>query len=114
MSNISRLEELLRRYRIAAEGAGTLDPEKNNRCADEIHECYRQLRMTKEGREGIISLIGDSNPFVRGWAAAHSLQWVPESARPALEALRDSNGPGSFAAEWTLIEYENGNLSFDY
>ena len=47
-------------------------------------------------------------------AAAHSLQWTPETARGVLEDLRDSNGRNSFEAEMVLREYDNGRLSFDY
>jgi uncharacterized protein DUF2019 len=115
MTNETRLQELLKSYQKAAEGTGAgVDPEQNNQNVDKLHECYKQLKMTKEGREAIMSLINDPNPFVRCWAAAHSLQWIPAIARSALEALRDSNGPGSFDAKWTLIEFDNGDLSFDY
>lgn len=114
MEHDNTIPALVARYRVAALGTGTLDPKKNNKNVDMLHSCYKHLRATEEGRAGIILLVSDDNPHVRVWAAAHSLEWDPAIARPALEALRDSNGPASFAAKWTLKEYDEGNLSFDY
>jgi hypothetical protein len=106
-------DDLLAQYAEAARGTDTLDPEINNKWADKLHRCYKQLRTTEEGRNGISRLIADPNPHVRAWAAAHTLMWAPEIARPALEELRDSDGPCSFDAKWTLIEFDKGALSYD-
>lgn len=108
------ITELVAAYREAAVGTGSNDPKQNSKNADELAVCYKALRKTEVGRAGIIGLISDNDPHVRGWAAAHSLQWVPEIARPALEALRDNDGPGAFAAKWTLKEFDAGSLAFDY
>jgi hypothetical protein len=113
MSSKKSVDETLRLYRDAALGTGSQDPKVNNRSADELHICYKQLRDSEEGRAGIVRLISDSNPHVRVWAAAHSLFWAPEIARPALEALQDSAGPASLSAKWTLREFDNGSLSFN-
>jgi hypothetical protein len=106
--------ELIAEYRQAAIGVASNDPATNNKNADKIHACYKILRQTEEGRARIVQLISDDNRHVRLWAASHSLQWVPDVARAALEALRDSSGPASFEAKWTLIELDEGSLSFDY
>ena len=82
MRNDKTIRELLAKYMEAAAGTGTLDPKQNNKNADNLHACYKELRDKEEGRAGIIGLVSDDNPHVRGWAAAHSLQWVPEIARP--------------------------------
>jgi hypothetical protein len=108
------LKDVLVEYRAAAAGTGTLDPRKNNECARTIQKCYKKLRDTAAGRAGIIGLMADEDPYVRCWAAAHSLQWVPKEARGVLEALREAAGPGSLDAEWTLIEHDKGRLSFDF
>ena len=114
MKHIRTVAQLLAEYREAAAGTGTLDFKKNNTNAQKLHTCYKELREIDEGRAAIVGSISDGNPHVRVWAAAHSLQWAPEIARRALEALRDSDGPASFTAKWTLKEYDDGCLSFDY
>lgn len=103
--------KLLEKYRGAAAGTGASSGQ-NNRCAKKLNECYQQLRTSEEGRKGLLKLASDPNPLVRCWAAAHSLEWSPSFARAALEALRDSDGPGAFSAKWTLIEYDKGTLRF--
>jgi hypothetical protein len=109
------IADLIEKYRQNAIGMGNIsDPKKANKCHDAVHACYKVLRETKEGREAIIRLLKDAQPEVRCGAAAHSLQWVPELARPVLEALRDSWGPCSFEAEMVLKEYDKGRLTFDY
>ncbi len=116
MISSNTVEEALALYReaaIRAAGASTSNPEESNRWADTGIACYRQLSATPEGKAGIIALMSDENVYVRCLAAAHSLQWMPEAARTTLEVLRDADGPGSFEAKWTLIEYDSGTLSFD-
>jgi hypothetical protein len=108
------LEEALRRYREAAIGNADPHPVKANRCHDIVHTCYKFLKASEEGRKGIMSLMVDENPYVRVWAAGHSLQWEPETARRILEGIRDSDGPGSISAKYTLIEYDKGKLTFDW
>jgi hypothetical protein len=114
MSKLQTISEKLKEYREAAIGASEPNPEKQNEWARKVHDCYKQLRESKEWRNGIIGLMSDPNPHVKVWAASHSLQWVPEKARSVLEGLRDSHGQESFTAKWTLKEFESGRLSFDY
>ena len=109
--------ELLRRFRDAAIGnaeSSLGDPKKANRCYYIAETCYKELKETEEGRQGIMSLMTDENPYVRVCAAARSLGWDPEQARRVLEEIRDGDGPGSFTAKWTLIEYDKGRLQLDY
>jgi hypothetical protein len=110
------LFQLLTQFRQAAERAGNIsDPKAQNKAARKVQECYRLLSTTAEGRTGIMGLMGDANPNVRLCAAARSLQWSPAKARKVLEALRDERAfPYSFDAEMTLVEFDNGSLSFDY
>lgn len=106
---------LATRYREAAyRSADTSNPGEQNKWADKVHALYRQLAPTAAGRAAIIQLMGDTDPHVAGWAAAHSLQWVPDRARKVLEAIRDSGGRGSLAAKWTLREFDKGTLTFDF
>ncbi len=107
--------DLVETYRQAAlKTADISHPKAQNAAADLVHQCYKKLRGTESGRAAISALMRDRSPHVRGWAAAHSLFWVKEEARAVLEILRDGHGPGSFSAEWTLREFDEGKLSFDY
>jgi hypothetical protein len=112
------VSELATRYREAAYRSGDIsNPKQQRKWADEVHALYKRLAPTAAGREAIIRLMEDTDPQVAGWAAAHSLQWVPDSARKVLETIRDSDAPESLApiaAKWTLREFDKGNLSFDY
>jgi hypothetical protein len=116
MSDKLSLDEVVRKYRIAAECAGDLsNPGEQNKWAGHLHTCYKQLRDSDTGRQAIIQLMEDVNLSVRGWAAAHCLQWVPDRARAVLEDIRRQNVfPFSFDAEMVLNEYDNGRLTFDY
>lgn len=111
MMNIS---ELLVKYREAAEGTGHTNPRIANKLARRLHNYYKQLHETEEGRAGIAQLMSDANVHVRCWAAAHSLQWESKIARSVLEAIRDQGDICSFTAEWTLKRFDEGKLSFDY
>jgi hypothetical protein len=109
------VSELLAKYSEAAAGTAETTPNIQNKWADILHECYKSLCKSEEGRRGIIVLMNDGNPNVRLWAASHSLQWTPEAASKVLENLRDAVGfPCSFNAEITLEEFQKGSLSFDY
>lgn len=112
-NSLKKLEDLLALYKECAEGTGNSDPQKANQKARKLHEYYRQLRASEEGRAGVISLLTDSSPHVRCWAAAHALAWDPNKAREVLEALRDGKGKCSFDAEILLEQFEKGQLSFD-
>ena len=116
MSNAEAIAQLLVQYRKAADRTDDLsDTANQNQAADQIHECYKRLRETDDGKAGIISLMSDPSAHVRAWAAAHSLQWVPDQARGVLESLCEDNVfPYSFDAKMTLEEFENGRLMFDY
>jgi hypothetical protein len=111
---LQSVENLLTTYRDGAEGTSVPDAKVANKSQRKMHACYKQLRETPEGREGIMALMKDSSPHVRCWAAAHSLQWEPIEAQRTLQALQESGGPCSFDAEITLEQFGKGALSFDY
>jgi len=116
MPETDNVKDLLAHYRQAAENTSEpmKNPREHNKWADKLHACYKELRKSAEGRAGIVDLIGDPNPHVRAWAAAHSLMWAPDVARPALEAERDAGGLLGFEAEIVLDEFDKGELSFDH
>jgi hypothetical protein len=111
------IQDVIERYRQGAIAHGdTSNPKKANKGAKQLHACYKVLRESEVGREALISLMEDREPNVRGWAAAHCLQWAPKQARPVLEALSKSDVPWqlSSSAEMTLQEYDKGRLTFEY
>ncbi len=108
------VSDMLIRYREAAEKTGNPVAKEANVWARRLHKHYKQLCTSEEGKAGIVALLSDPSPYVRCWAASHSLAWTPEIARHVLEELRDAKGPCSFTAEITLKEFEQGRLSFDY
>jgi len=109
------IEDIITRYRQGAIANSDIsDPKKANKGAKQVHACYELLRESQEGREALIALMGDQEPSVRCWAAAHCLQWKADSAREILESLRESRGHYSITAEVTLEEYDKGRLTFDY
>lgn len=110
----SKVGQMLRQYREAAEKTRLPNPKEANIWADKLLKLYRRLRATEEGRTALATLLSDPSPDVRGWAATHVLGWAPEIARPVLEDLRDSKGRRSFDAEIVLREFDKGTLSFDY
>ena len=57
-------------------------------------------------------LLESDNPNVRGWAAAHALEFAPEKAVSVLEASLADPAPHGFNAKMTLIEWRAGRLRF--
>ena len=90
------------------------------RCANKLfeqnHTYFQVLRERPEGCEGITTLTGDENHYVRATASAHSLLWAPEVAIRVLEEMEgDERTPWRMriSAKYTLKEWHNGNLSFN-
>jgi len=113
---MENVQELLKKYREAAIGHGSPNPREANAWHDRLHAYYKVLRESEEGRQGIASLMDDQDPHVRGWAAAHSLQYYTEQARIVLQTLCTEEVPWqvAFSAEMTLKEYDKGRLTFEY
>ncbi|MEX2140345.1 MAG: hypothetical protein WD894_13865 [Pirellulales bacterium] len=111
---MNSVDRLIVDYRDGAAQTGTSIPQVANAGHDRLHSCFKQLRTTEVGRAAIEKLMADENPHVRLWAAAHSLTWASDRARPVLAELAKSAGPGSFDAEMTLKEFDKGNLSYNY
>lgn len=112
------VQELITRYREAAAESSssmrTTDPQRANRAHDRLHEAYKLLKQTAEGREAIVGLLVHPDPEVRCCAAAHSLQWKPREARAVLEQLARRDDVLGFEALMILKEFDAGRLSFDY
>lgn len=106
---------LLEQYCTFAEGTSLhLTPKVANRNGDKLHSTFKILSLTEEGRNGICELMNQESPYVRLWAASHSLLWFPDNAKKVLQKMVDDDGPSGFLAEMTLEEYAKGTLSFEH
>jgi hypothetical protein len=108
------VELLVARYQSAARrhGAATTSIAAN-KAADEIAAIYRELRTrSSNATAGLLSLLHDADPSVRGWAAAHALEFAPEQGIPVLQQLAASPGLVGLNAEMTLSEWRAGRLRF--
>ena len=99
---------------MAALGEGTPESAKWNRLVRANHDAYAVLRESESGRRVIESQMGHESATVRAWAAAHALLWNEPAARPVLVALAESGGLLSVSAEYTLREFDRGQLSHDW
>jgi len=111
------IDELVEKYRQGAITTGDTSPKEANKGAKQLHNCYKILRESQEGRDALISLMEDPEPHVRCWVAAHCLQWKPDVARRVLEELRDSSQLVwwlSSEAKTILQEHDVGRLKFDH
>jgi hypothetical protein len=106
-----QVDDIIRKYRQAADNTRIQDPKVANRWARVLHKLYKKLSVTDEGKESILTLLSDPSPHVRCWAATHALEWAVPIARSVLEELRDSNGPCSFDATIVLRELDKGRLT---
>lgn len=86
-------------------------PTKWNRLVDALQRVQLQLREVDAGRAGITALIEDDNYLVAMWSAGYALSWAPDMARPVLERMASTGGPGSLEAKYTLREFDAGRLT---
>lgn len=111
------LEELIAAYETAAVLHGDAfakgDLRTSNRAADKVAAIYRELRQRGDGaRMALLPLLLASHSWVRGWAAAHALEFAPEMGRVVLEALSTEEGMIGFSARMTLTTWRKGELKF--
>ena len=110
--------QLIERYRRAAAQHYRSTSEgvvrETNKAADEIARVYRELRQRGlAAQQLLLPLLEDDDPGVRGWAAAHALEFAQEKGVPVLEAeARYSDDLHRFGAEMTLREWRKGTLKF--
>jgi hypothetical protein len=109
------LAPLIARYRDAARRHGVAKTSRAaNRAAVELAGIHRELRAHGSAAlEQIMPLLQDQDASVRGWAAAHALQFAPQQAAAVLEELAAGPfGPIRASASMTLREWRAGRLQF--
>ncbi|HYE72489.1 MAG TPA: hypothetical protein VEF04_04125 [Blastocatellia bacterium] len=112
------INSLLDQYKKAAasHGEATLngDSEICNQEHDILAAVYRELRsLGPEYQAGLLKLHKDSNPWVRLWAASHTLEFCSERGEAILaELAKNTEGLLQFCAATTLSEWHKGDLQF--
>ena len=109
------LDSLVARYKDAAKRHGLAKTSRAaNKAAEEVASIHRELRQRGlAALERLLPLLQDQDVSVRGWAAAHALQFAPQQATAVLEEL--AAGPASpirVDALMTLREWRAGRLQF--
>lgn len=105
--------ELVSEYARAAAKAGRLDSHsrRQNRAAHLVAAIYRELR-DRDQRAALLPLLESEDAGVRGWTAAHALEFAPDEATAVLEAAVSEPFPHGFNAEMVLKEWRAGRLRF--
>jgi hypothetical protein len=115
---VAPIEDLLAAYRVAAsahrQASLNGDYRAGNLQADLIARIFGELRRRgREAQERLLEFLGDEDPGVRGWAAAHMLEFAPDRAAQVLEQLVQSEPwPANTSAEMTLKVWRQGELRF--
>lgn len=109
--------DLIEEYRAAAalHGAATEsgDYRVANRNHDLVAEIYSELRVRgADAQRQLLILLDDVDPHVRGWAAAHALDFAPDRGERVLRRLVAEQGVAGLNAEMTLEEWSKGSLTF--
>lgn len=81
---------------------------------DHVHELYRELRTSTDGRAALAGLMRHRVEGVRLLAATHSLAYYPEEALSTLEELQDGPGLYAVSAEYTIRSFRSGTLNLDF
>lgn len=111
----AKTAELVDAYRIAATEHRDATLAGNYRRANKAHDriaaIYAELRGRDE-RAALLALLTDSDAHVRGWAAAHALEFAPEQGEPVLAVLAAGSGVAALNASVTLDVWRKGELTF--
>lgn len=111
------LDSIVQRYADAAAAHGKAsdlgDFKTGNQQHDIIAASYRELRRRgRDSQLALLPLLKHTDAHVRGWAAAHALEFAPAEGEATLKELCASGGMTGFNAEMTLEEWRKGGLEF--
>ena len=109
----AEIDQLLAEYADAAVAHRTAgrdgNPEVANGCYERMLAVVRRIREERGARQAFLRLLDDERVEVRGWAAAHALDFDPGRAAATLDAI--AAGPTSleeFSARMVLRDYRSG------
>ncbi|MEJ7788133.1 MAG: DUF2019 domain-containing protein [Solirubrobacteraceae bacterium] len=112
MSSGELEDDRVREYAYAAVAHRRATKAGDSGAANEAHDrvaaIYRQLRE-QDSRSVLLPLLEHPDAGVRGWAAAHALEFAPTNGERVLEELAASEaGIDGFTAEQTLAVWRDG------
>src|SRR2546427_13175436 len=108
---MTRIDELVRDFRIAAMEKGEEGGVLDRALHDRLRSSFQQLAALGDpGRKAFATLLSDPAPTVRGWVAAQLLVEGDARALPVLQELARQEGMGGFNALMVVWEYEKGTL----
>jgi hypothetical protein len=110
-------KELVRLYREAASVHGQAnrlrDFRAGNPAADTVAAIYREIRSRGlEHQRMLLPLLLSTDDGVRGWAAAHALEFEPRQGEAILLDIAKLEGLEGFDARTTLKVWREGTLRF--
>ncbi len=86
---------------------------ETNRQFEIVAGVYRELRSRgSEAQRALLRLLSHDDIAVRGWAAAHALEFAPEDRQLVLEEIARTPGILGFEAQMVLQEWRAGRLKF--
>jgi hypothetical protein len=108
------INEDLAEYAKAAgrHGSATVagDADSANRAFHDLQRCWNRIRLNApEWQSRFQALLSNEDPWVRLWAASHTLPLDPDLAVPVLEALSHEAGFLGFDARMTLQTWQKGD-----
>jgi hypothetical protein len=109
--------QLVKLYEEAARARGKELAKGNiriaNRRSSDVADIYRELRRRGPTcQEALLPLLMHDDPHVRGWAAAHALEFSPAEGESVLAGLAEDSGELGFEARMTLELWRKGELRF--
>ena len=110
-------EKLVQLYERAASAHGQAtvrrDFRAGNPAADTIAAIYREIRTRGlEHQRMLLPLLLSSDIGVRGWAAAHALEFETRQGEAVLLDIAKQKSLEGFNAKMTLKVWREGNLRF--
>lgn len=110
-------QELIALYERAASEHGLSITRRNfragNPAADKIAAIYREIRNRGvEHQRMLLPLLLNTDIGVRGWTAAHALEFEARQGEAILTDIAKGDGLEAFSAEMTLKVWRAGNLRF--
>jgi hypothetical protein len=110
-------DELIRLYEKAASEHGQANRRRDfragNPAAETVAAIYRVIRSRGlEHQRMLLPLLLSSDNGVRGWAAAHALEFEPRQGEVILSDIAKLEGLEGFNAKMTLKAWREGSLRF--
>lgn len=110
-------DKLIHLYESAASQHGLAKSEgefvSGNPAADVVAAIYHEIRSRGiEHQKKLLALLLSDDIGVRGWAAAHALEFEPSRSEAILTEMSRGTDNQAFSAKMTLKVWREGNLRF--